>query len=176
MSVYNSAKIIRQSLPLLVLLMMFEIFGGQLLNRNVDQLIAEPFYLILIPLINGIGGNIGSVLGARLCSGLHIGTIEPRLRGKALRENIIGSLLLAGITYTFFGAIFYIVSTSLRLTVIVILTGLVLTCIVILLSVVTALLSFKRGIDPDNVVIPVLTTSADVVGIACLVMVMVVIW
>jgi cation transporter-like permease len=37
-----------------------------------------------------------------------------------------------------------------------------------LLSVITALYSFRKGIDPDNSVTPIVTTSGDALGVICL--------
>jgi cation transporter-like permease len=44
-----------------------------------------------------------------------------------------------------------------------------LICLIILLVISTAFLSFKRGLDPDNTVIPLVTSVTDLVGIACLI-------
>ena len=49
-----------------------------------------------------------------------------------------------------------------------VLTGVLLISTVALVSVLTAFLSFKRGLDPDDIVAPVVTTVGDVMGIVFL--------
>lgn len=165
---YQMKKILKESLPILTLLMIVEIFGGQILQFHLEKFLMLPILLMFIPIINGVCGNIGSILGARVSSGLHVGYITPDFRGKELRENIIGIVILALLTFCFIGFLVYVISASFKLVFIIIGTGLLVTLGVICLCIPTAMISFRNGIDPDNVVIPILTTGADVLGICCL--------
>ena len=165
---YSMKKILKDSLPILTLLMIVEIFGGQILNLHLEKFLIIPILLMFIPMVNGVCGNIGSILGARVSSGLHVGYITPDLRGKELRENVIGVLLLSLLTFGFLGCLVYVISSSFKLVVIMMGAGMLLTLGVICLCIPTAIISFRKGIDPDNVVIPILTTGADVLGICCL--------
>ncbi|MCK5559846.1 MAG: magnesium transporter [Thermoplasmata archaeon] len=178
MTVYNAKKIIQESAPLLVFLLLIEILIGQLLNAQ-KSLVTIPLILALIPVINGVGGNIGGVLGARLASGLHTGVIDPGLKGKELRKNIAGAFILGIIAFTVLAILIYIILPIVgidadvigleKIFLIMIGSGLLLTIIVIGLSILTAFYSFKRGLDPDNYVIPIVTTSGDVLGISALI-------
>ena len=47
-------------------------------------------------------------------------------------------------------------------------TGVLLISTVALVSVFTAFLSFKKGLDPDDFVAPVVTTVGDIMGIVFL--------
>ena len=165
---YQMKKILMESIPLLTVLMIIEIFGGQVLNSQLERFVVFPILLMFIPVINGVCGNIGSILGARVSSGLHVGYITPDFRGKELRENMIGIVLLALLTFCFLGCLVYVISTSFKLVFIMMGAGMLLTLGVICLCIPTAMISFRKGIDPDNVVIPILTTGADVLGILCL--------
>lgn len=165
---YSMKKILKDSVPILTILMIVEISGGQILNSQLGKFIMFPVLLLFIPLINGVGGNIGSVLGARVSSGLHVGYITPGFRGKELRENIIGVLILSLLTFSFIGGIVYVISSSFKLTFILVGAGTLLTIGVICLCIPAAMISFRKGADPDNVVIPILTTGADVLGILSL--------
>ncbi len=46
--------------------------------------------------------------------------------------------------------------------------GMLLTGIIAFTSLTAAFLSYTRGIDPDNVVIPIVTTVVDVAGVVSL--------
>ena len=92
--IYSWKKIIRFGLPLLTLCVLIEIFAGTILQVGQNFLLTFPIFLISIPVINSVGGNIGSILGARLASGLHVGNINLDIKDKKMHENLITSILL----------------------------------------------------------------------------------
>lgn len=172
--IYSWKKIVKHGLPLLTVAVVIEIFAGQILQGRQDMLILFPVFLISIPVINSVGGNIGSVLGARLASGLHVGYITISLKDKEMHENLFYSLLIGFITYIILAIVIYYMALlgGLRMGIgliefvaILVSTGFLLICVVVLMSVLTAFLSFKRGLDPDDVVAPVVTTVSDTLGI-----------
>ncbi len=171
-------KILKESIPLLTLCTVLEITGGQMLN-NEDIFIAIPFLLITIPVINGLFGNIGSILGARLSTGLHLGQIDISLNNRDLRDNVIQTLILGILVILFLTAFIWLISpltgldtgklTPLKFIIIMLGAGFLMIIIVTIMSVVSAFLSFKKGIDPDNTVTPVVTTTGDLMGITTLI-------
>jgi mgtE-like transporter len=177
MGIYSAPKIIKESMPILTFCIGVEVLIGQVLNTN-QSIMTIPIILALIPVINGVGGNIGSILGARLASGLHTGIIDADFRGKELRKNVVGTFILGLITFFILALAVYIIMPFIgvkvsiigfnRLIFIVLSAGILLILCLIMLSVVTALYSFKKGIDPDNSVTPIVTTSGDALGVICL--------
>jgi len=173
--IYSWRKIVKTGLPLLSLTILIEIIAGQILQGKQESLLLFPIFLISIPVINSVSGNIGSVLGARLASGLHVGYITLSLKDKEMHDNFIISLLIGFITYFTLAIIIYFIAVFgnlltedialINFIMIFLLTGVLLISIVALVSVITAFLSFKRGLDPDDMVAPVVTTVADVLGI-----------
>lgn len=172
--IYSWKKIVKNGLPILIIAVIIEIFAGQLLQSKEDLVIIFPIFLISIPVINSVGGNIGSVLGARLASGLHVGYIENSLNDKNMQDNVITSLLIGFISYLVLGIIIYFVALLgnnisdldlIGFIAIIVITGVLLVSIVTIVSVLTAFISFKRGLDPDDMVAPVVTTVGDVFGI-----------
>jgi mgtE-like transporter len=178
MTVYSTKKILKESAPLLSVLIAIEIVGGQILNQNEELLLSLPIFLVMIPVINGVGGNIGSILGARLSSGLHLGSIEFKHPGKELQQNVIGTVLLGIISYTTLTIFILLVAPILgfgeeanlivKAGYIMMSCGLLLISIVIVVTVFVAKFSYEKGLDPDNVVTPVVTTLCDVLGIIIL--------
>ncbi len=177
MNIYSAPKIIKESIPLLTICIGVEVLIGQVLNTN-QSIMTIPIILALIPVINGVGGNIGSILGARLASGLHTGIITIDIKDKELHKNVTGTFILGIITFFILGVITYIlvplvginvsVIGFLRLMTIMLGAGILLILCLIVLSVASALYSFKKGIDPDNSVTPIVTTSGDALGVLCL--------
>ncbi|KXA95140.1 hypothetical protein AKJ65_02445 [candidate division MSBL1 archaeon SCGC-AAA259E19] len=179
MSVYSFRKIISDSYRVLLAGVSIGLAAGYLLNVLQDIYAARTVAIILamVPPINGIGGNIGSILGARLSSALHLGTISPELRGQGvLGVNLTASTLLGLVVYTFTGGLFFASSLftgstfleSLRIFVIFLGAGVILVGVVTFTSLTSAFFSYRRGTDPDNVVIPIVTTVVDVTGVASL--------
>ncbi|UCF08950.1 MAG: magnesium transporter [Thermoplasmata archaeon] len=178
MTVYSTKRIMKESMPLLTVCVAVGIAGGQVLSQNQQVLISFPIFLVMFPVINALGGNIGSIMGARLSSGLHMGTISTKSFGKALQENISRTLLLGIISYTFLTIFILLISPLLGIFIdsdillktgyIMIATGLILTFIVILVAIVVARFSYENGFDPDNTVTPIVTTLCDILGIIIL--------
>ncbi len=177
MGIYSAPKIIKESIPLLTMLIGVEVLIGQVLNTN-QSIMTIPLILALVPVVNGVGGNIGSILGARLASGLHTGIINLDIHDKELKKNVSSTFLLGIITFFILSVLTYLllpftgmdvsVINLGRLIMIVVGAGVLLVTCLIGLSLVSAYYSFKKGLDPDNSVIPIVTTSGDALGIICL--------
>jgi mgtE-like transporter len=175
--IYSWKKIVKHGLPLLSITILIEIFAGQILHGKQESLLLFPVFLISIPVINSISGNIGSVLGARLASGLHVGYISLSLKDKEMHDNLLVSILIGLITYLILAIVIYYIAlfgkiiediALIEFVAIIILTGFLLISVVSFVSVITAFISFKRGLDPDDMVAPVVTTVGDIMGIVFL--------
>ena len=165
-----------QSLPVLLGAVVIGVLAGQILGYYQDRLIALPMLLALVPAVNGIGGNVGSVLGARVASGIHAGGLWSN-RARGFRTDLGASLVLTVITFTFLGAFAYLAAPLLgietgiglgALAATTLLAGLGLIVVMVLLVIVVGMLSHKYGWDPDNIGVPVLTTAGDTLGIVFL--------
>ena len=179
MNAYRWERIVAESLPLLMVTLLLELLAGRVLLHSASALLETAPLLALLPLLNATGGNVGSILGARLSSGLHGGTMEPKLAAEALRKEMQEAGLLGVLAYTGLAILIYLGALVLpielelsffQLMVIMVGTGLLLILFVVFLAVGVALWGYRRGFDPDNLVPPAVTTGCDVAGIVCLVM------
>jgi mgtE-like transporter len=173
---YHFNRIIRESIGVLLLCSFIAVLAGQVLYSMQEKLVAIPIFLVFIPVLNGLGGNLGSIFGARISSALHLGSISS-VTDVELLKNIYMSLFLGGSTFSCLAIIIYLVAPFLgieitidvmRFLAIFIFSGIILTVCVMCIALVAAFLSFRRGIDPDNTVIPLVTTVGDGLGIICL--------
>lgn len=169
-------RITLQSLPVLLGAVVIGVLAGQILAYYQDRLLAIPILLALVPAVNGIGGNVGSLLGARVASGLHFGGLWSN-RGRGFRTDVTASLILTIITFTFLGAFAHVAGPWLGvqapvtlpdLAATTLLAGLALILVMVVLVIVVGMLSHRFGWDPDNIVVPVLTTAGDTLGIVFL--------
>lgn len=172
--IYSWKRIVKHGIPLLSLTILIEIFAGQILQGKQEALLLFPIFLISIPVVNSVGGNIGSVLGARIASGLHVGYISSNYKDKVMHDNLIISILNGVITYAVLAIVIYFIAlfgnlaediALIEFVAILLFTGFLLICVIAIISVLTAFLSFKRGLDPDDMVAPVVTTVGDITGI-----------
>jgi mgtE-like transporter len=178
--IYKWKKIVYSSIPLLSLTAIIELAAGQILQDNSEILFMLPIFFISIPVINSVGGNIGTILGARLASGLHMGTITYTFRDKIMHQNFFTALALGIITFSILAILIYYIgyfggiTMGLKLPeymVIIIITGIVLVFMISFISITTAFISFKHGLDPDDMVAPVVTTFGDSLGIILLIVI-----
>ena len=88
--------------------------------------------------------------------------------------------ILGLIIFTLIGSFAYIVSITLgiftlplhMMIIISITAGEILILIVNIITYNISIISFKKGIDPDNVTIPIITSVMDIMGVACLILVL----
>lgn len=175
MAVYDFKRIVKESYRILLVTSMIGMISGYMLDTYSGQLTA--IVLAMVPPINGIGGNIGSILGARLSSALHLGTITPDFRRQGpLRMNIVASSSMGILVFSLIGALFFVTTAisgrptgeALRIAFIFLGAGGLLIGLIVITCLAAAFLSFRRGIDPDDVVIPIVTTLVDVGGVTSL--------
>ncbi|MEM3184263.1 MAG: magnesium transporter [Candidatus Hadarchaeales archaeon] len=181
--VASTKRIVKESLFALLISATVSALAGFFLQIEVEKILALPFLLALIPPINDMGGNIGSILGARLSSALHLGLIEPKLkRQKVLSENLIEatasglfSFLFVSIVLIFLGSVRGF-SDPFRFSATFILTGVILVPLIVLSSMMVTVISYVKGLDPDNIVGPLITSIGDVLGVLTLLLVSKIVW
>ncbi|NLV09584.1 hypothetical protein GOC74_06540 [Halomicrobium mukohataei] len=171
-----AAAAYRETIPVLVLSAIGGLFAGLVLVGMEAELAAVPGLLVLVPALLATRGNVYGSLGARLGSALHQGVIEPTLGFGDERLNAaIAAALANGVLVSGFAAVLGVVvlrvlgSESAGLATLVaisllagLLSGLLLTVAVVTVVVV----GYRRGLNPDTLAGPVVTTTGDVVGIA----------
>jgi mgtE-like transporter len=160
------------------------ILSGAILGGRIEGLVGLPSVLIMLPAFLADGGAIGGIVASRLSSALHLGSID--VEGRMPREVIrmFATVHLLGfIIFTMIGSIAFLIAKtlgistlSLSMTVMVsVLAGEMLLVAVNLIAYYVSIISFKRGIDPDNVSIPTITSVVDVVGVASLIVVLIIV-
>jgi len=185
MTYYKVSGIVRESLPLLTICILLEIMVGQMLEGNMTDFSDIPILLAVIPIINGVGGNIGSILGSRITSGMHLGSMKVGFSDKKLMKNVGYSLVMGLIAYSTLCALLWTLHITLgasgpgisflELAVIMVGAGIMVIASLSVIAIISASLSFRRGIDPDNVVTPSVTTSGDLLGILFLLLMVVIV-
>ncbi|MPL71274.1 hypothetical protein SDC9_17048 [bioreactor metagenome] len=163
-------KIIKQSTPVLLICSFLGVTAGSFLNNSINTLLKNPSLLTLVPLFSGESGNLVSILGARLSSSLHAGLINPVLKPeKVTIRNFSIIIFLVIIIYPIIGFLAELSSRLLNmpglsfLPIISISTisGIILISIMLFIVYLISSVSYKNGLDPDNIVIPISTSLTD---------------
>ncbi|MFX1345102.1 MAG: magnesium transporter [Promethearchaeota archaeon] len=163
-------KIFKESIIVVILSSIFGLISGSFLSSNEKILYTIPILLLILPSLNSLIGDISTVLVSRLTTHLYIGTILPKIqKSKRMREDLYGLLitLLLNLLFLFlFGYSIGIISGvklvyPLTLTLIVTATILILFFMMFFALFLGAIFLFKRGMDPNNFLIPVVTSLAD---------------
>lgn len=158
------------------------LFAGFIFASQLGVFDLSPWAIVLYPAILSAKGVMGGLLSGRLSTALHLGTVHPRFFNNTksfykLIEalvvitfatsvamssiSLIFGQLFLGIELTDFPAIFLVVMSTMAL-------GLLLS----LITIKVAFISFKKGLDPDVIVYPVMSTIADVFITICYVIVL----
>lgn len=167
----------RGALPVLFLSALGGLFAGTILGGMDAELRAVPGLLVMVPAFLAIRGSVYGSLGSRLSSALHQGLITPVFEYEARLARAMVAAVCNGVTASAFGAVLtFGILTALdhgvaslgTLLLIAVVGGLLAGVILTALIVVVVFVSYRRGLDPDNLVGPAMTTAGDVFGMATL--------
>ena len=173
---WSVRAITRAMLPVLLVLTMVEVGSGLVLGTFEASLYRYPTLLVLVPVTIGTAGNLGSVLAARLSTAFHLGTLSFSPSDEALAGNAVATVALAVTLFPVVGAGAWALRSLLggaRLAVgtvvwISLVSGVALAVLAVAITLVATYGAYRYGLDPDDVVIPVVTNSCDVLGVVVL--------
>ena len=181
---YTSDKeirnIVRQSTPVLFVCSILGTLAGGILNGSITTLLKSQTLLTLVPLFSGESGGLVSVLSARLSSGLHSGLIDADLKpGKVTLENFSIVLFLSLIMFPVIGFLAEASTTVLgnagvnylNAILISLIAGMIVVGVMLLIVFYISTISYRKGLDPDNIVIPLSTSLTDSISTLVLVVV-----
>jgi len=159
------------------------ILAGTLLASYVDVFSVTPWAFLVFPGILSIRGAIGGLFSGRLSTALHIGTVRPSYTKNtrlfyvllsATATLTLGSGVTMGLAASLFSALSSRTTAADSLAMItVIIATMALSFVAISpITLGISILSFRRGLDPDVVVYPLISTVADVLVTLCYILVL----
>lgn len=163
-------KIFKESIIIVVLSSLIGLISGTLLSSNEEILYAIPILLLILPALNSLIGDISTVLVSRLTTHLYIGTLPPKIeRSERLKVDFYGLLATLLLSLVALVALSYLVGAvsgieivnPFQMILIIILTVLILFSMMFILLFISAIFLFKKGMDPNNFLIPFVTSLAD---------------
>lgn len=168
------SAVLKQSLPLLLLMGIGEVFAGTLFGHSTETLDLLPGLIVLVPALIGLRGNINTTMGSRLGSAAHMGLISAKdFWNDEMKENVKASLILS-ILMSFIAGILAFLATSIwgrsswKIVPIAVLAGSLAGLLLAFITIGIIMYSFKKGLDPDNVTGPSLSTFGDMITLVCI--------
>lgn len=164
------AGILRESLPLLMAMVVIEVVAGAFLGRMEEGLERLPGLLALVPAILAMRGNISTSMGSRLGTQARFGLLPPdRYVSPIVWHSLAASMVLGLLLSVAAAVIAHVVTVSIgfasigipTLAVIAVGAGILSGLAMGVVAVLTMRVAFRRGLDLDNVAGPVLMTMSD---------------
>ncbi len=184
MKTYTVRKIVLESLPILLVVLIFALIAGQILDTQLAVIFPIfPFVLLIMPAFIDITGDLAGVVGARVTSHLYTGELDERFRPYSLiLANFVAILLVAFTAYVFLAIcviglnygilpILFAMPTSSSPAYIVPIffailgAGVLATACTSLIGLLGARVVYQSGRDPDSIIPPLTTTIGDLLGI-----------
>lgn len=172
---WSIRSIVATMFPILIVLSVLEMGSGYVLEELEETYLANPTLLVLVPVMIGMGGNLGAILSSRLSTRLHLGVLEFDPRDEVLWTNIVAILGLAATIFSALGVAAWVVGQVIAepmalvdLMLISVISGMLLAALAVVLSLGATYVSYRQGLDPDDTTIPVVTNLCDILGVVVL--------
>jgi mgtE-like transporter len=171
------SKVLKEATPLLLLTIVGGVFAGSVLGKMQNVLVIIPGIFVLVPAILGLRGNVGVAFGSRLSTLLHLGLMKPSVKlTSLLLNNILGAFSLSFSFSALFGILAHGLCLLLglpsagitKLTLIGLMCGVFSSLIMIPFTTVLTIFSFRKGIDPDDVISPAIAVIGDGVAMVAI--------
>ncbi|MFX1541089.1 MAG: magnesium transporter [Promethearchaeota archaeon] len=174
-------KIILESLPILVIVLVFALAAGQFLDSTLEGLkLIFPLILLMVPAFIDVTGDLAGVVGARVTSHLYTGELDRGFRPyRLLFTNLLAILLVSASAYAFLGVCVIAITiwlspiigtifppTGFPLLFLAICgAGVLATACTSIIGLFSARMVYRSGRDPDSIIPPLTTTVGDLLGI-----------
>ena len=154
------------------------LIAGALLASSYSLFSEFSWAIVLYPGILSVRGALGGLFSGRISTALHLGTIRPTLKDNTksaynLLNSIIVLTLVSSLVMSVLGSVTCLLSGYIGLVTVPRIFVTMVTTMglsIILISPFTywfSVFSFNRGLDPDKLVYPVVSTFSDIVITGC---------
>lgn len=167
-------EIIKDSMPVLLISVFLASIAGLALRSILDKLVLLIPLVIMIPALNDLIGEMGSVVSSKFTTGLFLGKIKSRFWQSGFLRNLLATeikVALFSVLYLTLLALFLSVLQGFQLDLLfatkIIFVGIISSAIIMsvlfIISVIGGIKIFKAGEDPNNLLIPLSTSIADAI-------------
>lgn len=163
-------KTIKESLLTLVLVSFIVSVTGSVLSKISEVAGSRREIYVVYPALIDTMGDVGSIVGSTATTKLALGTIRPSFTSiKKHSTEIVGAWMASLVMFTLYSAISFLIKQQfsldrlLRFTALLYITNFQAALSMGIIAYVVAILTYQRGWDPDNFVIPIESSLADTI-------------
>jgi len=168
--------IVRESIKVLIMASIISSIGGISLQLMEDKLLAIIPLLILIPAMNNMVGDFGCIVSSKFTTMLYMGKVGGRWwKSRHLHRLFLIILMSSFIMSVFIGVAASVIGywsgffptfdTFLKVLAIAVLSNLILVGVIFSVSIIGGLAIYHRKEDPNNFLIPITTSVADLLNL-----------
>ncbi|MBI2507867.1 magnesium transporter [Candidatus Woesearchaeota archaeon] len=165
-------RILKESFGILILASILSSIGGIGLETIQEKIFLILPLLILLPALNGMVGNFGIIFSSRYTTLLYQKKLgKTKFINKALKKHFILVLLISIICAFYISTLSFAVSflkgfeieplLYLKILIITILSAIILIFIIAAMTIIAGNYSIRKKEDPDNLLVPLTTSIAD---------------
>lgn len=165
-----ASVIVKESLKIIILASILSSIGGIGLQSIRERILTILPLLILLPALNDMIGDYGTIISSKFTTGLYTGRIKS-LKSKEIHNLFTVIASIAIISSIYIGilscTIAYFNGYSIAFPIIIkvlwvsILTTIALVMIIFFVSITTGLWIYSKREDPNNFLIPITTSVGD---------------
>lgn len=152
---------------------LFGLLAGYILASSFDVFYHYSWAIVMFPGLLSVRGAIGGLYAGRLSTALHLGTIKPQFKDNTDEAKSLNASI---VILTYISAVFLSISVSVTCIVfyglqlddvlyVFLVAFSVMSISILIISPTTVFISiqaFLKGLDPDMIVYPAISTIADV--------------
>jgi len=164
-------KIVIQSIIPMFISFSITTFSGVFLQSNIEMFVLISGSLVLLPGFLEEVGNMSNMFAARFSTKLHMGSVEADFRTiKKIKKEIVTFLKLSLIIFFLLSIIASLFDIEIfKIMFLIVIGGFLATVICLIITFFISIISYKCGIDPDNSVIPIMTSVTDLISVLILI-------
>ncbi|HEX7165450.1 MAG TPA: magnesium transporter [Acidimicrobiales bacterium] len=172
-------SLVRESLPIHGAATVIGTIAGLAIEKRLDAFRSLPALLVLVPPFLATTGALGGILSSRLSSKLHLGIVDPvSFPPRAARDDMrlvlafaVPMLVVVALATDAVARVAGLASPGpLRLVAVTVLAGLATFVFASTVVYYGSVAVYRLGLDPDNIGIPLVTSSVDLTGSFALVL------
>lgn len=172
---FSIREILKDSLPVLIAASAISLIAGIFLQRIEEKLLVILPLIVILPALNDMIGDFGIIMTSRITTVLY--KKQGKKKEKIIAKHLLHEIIPIAIFSAGYISVLAIVISHLRsfpisfglLWRVLIITGmttLTLVLLVFFLAVGGSIYVYKRKLDPDDILIPITTSVADLGSVA----------
>ncbi len=170
--------IIRESIKILIFASVLSSLGGLALEQIKEIFLSVLPLIILLPTMNTLVGEFGTIFASRFSTMLHEQGITPKIFIPELKQlwnqvlviSVMTTLLtvLLAVLISYLSNFEFSMIVTLKILIIALLTNFIMVATLFLIGVWAGRHFYRKKEDPNNLLIPLLTSVADLINILVL--------